>query len=261
VTTDTDARLKERVVRAAQAALVEREFVTPIDVLLGLRWLVPGRLAEWRQGRAPYLEAVIEVGPGKLVAAMELFRVWAESRRLSPVETAYVGRSRDRRPLRFSSGGDPEVERAYRTHWFSPDLSDRRRASLVEREGRPPDLVVISPINDWTCTTCGGTGGLLIMEGPGPVCLACAELDHLVFLSRGDAGLTRRAKRASDLSAVVVRFSRSRGRYERQGILVEQTALERAEAECPPDHAAQARGGSHPGLARPTATRQPARPQ
>jgi hypothetical protein len=32
-----------------------------------------------------------------------------------------------------------------------------------------------------------------------------------------------------------VRFSRSRGRYERQGILVEQTALEKAEQECSED--------------------------
>ena len=31
---------------------------------------------------------------------------------------------------------------------------------------------------------------------------------------------------------MVVRFSRSRGRYERQGILVENSALERAEQEC-----------------------------
>jgi hypothetical protein len=34
------------------------------------------------------------------------------------------------------------------------------------------------------------------------------------------------------LRAVVVRFSRARKRYERQGILVEQAALERAEQEC-----------------------------
>jgi hypothetical protein len=35
--------------------------------------------------------------------------------------------------------------------------------------------------------------------------------------------------------AVVVRFSRSRGRYERQGILVETSALEKAEQECVDD--------------------------
>jgi hypothetical protein len=62
--------------------------------------------------------------------------------------------------------------------------------------------------------------------------LTCADLDHLVFLSRGDTALTRRATKYSTLWAVVVRFSRSRKRYERQGILVEEAALERAEREC-----------------------------
>lgn len=44
--------------------------------------------------------------------------------------------------------------------------------------------------------------------------------------------LTRRAKRGSRLSALVVHFSRARRRYERQGVLVESAALERAEADC-----------------------------
>lgn len=64
---------------------------------------------------------------------------------------------------------------------------------------------------------------------------------HLVFLSSGDAALTRRAKANSRLSAVVVRFSRARRRYERQGILVEEHALQRAEAECLADEEARAR--------------------
>jgi hypothetical protein len=47
--------------------------------------------------------------------------------------------------------------------------------------------------------------------------------------------LTRRARKHSALSAVVVRFSRARKRYERQGVLVEESALEQAEAECSAD--------------------------
>jgi len=80
-----------------------------------------------------------------------------------------------------------------------------------------------------------------MMEDPGPVCLVCAELDHLVFLASGDAALTRRARAGSGLSAVVVRFTRARGRYERQGVLVEAQALAIAEAECLADESARAR--------------------
>jgi hypothetical protein len=61
-----------------------------------------------------------------------------------------------------------------------------------------------------------------------------------VFVERGDAALTRRATRYSALQAVVVRFSRARKRYERQGVLVEEAALSKAEAECFSDADARA---------------------
>ena len=43
------------------------------------------------------------------------------------------------------------------------------------------------------------------------------------------------------LSAVVLKFSKARGRYERQGLLVEEKALDKAEAECLADAEARAR--------------------
>ncbi len=70
------------------------------------------------------------------------------------------------------------------------------------------------------------------MEKDLPLCMSCADLEQLIFLPRGDAALTRRSKKYSTLTAVVVRFSRARKRYERQGILVEEEALARAEQEC-----------------------------
>jgi hypothetical protein len=104
------------------------------------------------------------------------------------------------------------------------------------------EIVVVWALKDWTCVECEEDGGgLLTMEDRGPLCMGCADLGHLAFLPSGDAALTRRAKKASGLSAVVVRFSRARRRYERQGILVEEDALEQAEAECLADADARAR--------------------
>jgi hypothetical protein len=73
------------------------------------------------------------------------------------------------------------------------------------------------------------------LEASEPLCLACARLGDLEFVPAGDAALTRRASKYSTRTAVVVRFSRSRKRYERQGILAETPALERAEQECAED--------------------------
>jgi hypothetical protein len=63
----------------------------------------------------------------------------------------------------------------------------------------------------------------------------------LIFLPSGDAALTRRARKYSTLAAVVLRWSRARKRYERQGLLVEAEALEKAEQECLADSEARAR--------------------
>lgn len=116
--------------------------------------------------------------------------------------------------------------------------------------GTRSEIVVVSALKDWSCVECEGGGGLLTMEDRGPLCLACADLGHLIFLPSGDAALTRRARKASGLSAVVVRFSRARRRYERQGILVEESALQQAEAECLADADARARRRERESLRR-----------
>src|SRR5215216_3435662 len=97
------------------------------------------------------------------------------------------------------------------------------------------DIVVLEILRDSVCSECGdelGRGRWLRLERERPLCMSCADLAHLVFLPSGDAALTRRASRYSALKAVIVRFSRSRGRYERQGLLVEESALAQAEQEC-----------------------------
>lgn len=111
-------------------------------------------------------------------------------------------------------------------------------------EPKSNDIVVFEILRDSTCAECGdelGKGRWLRLEKERPLCMSCADLAHLVYLPRGDAALTRRASRYSSLKAVLVRFSRSRNRYERQGLLVEEAALARAEEECLADSDARAR--------------------
>src|SRR4051794_36300588 len=98
----------------------------------------------------------------------------------------------------------------------------------MDTEGAPAtsadELVVFSTLKPAACSDCGAelaSGSLLRIQKGKPLCMACADLDHLVFLPRGDVALTRRSRKHSALAAVVVRFSRARGRYERQGLLVE----------------------------------------
>jgi len=107
------------------------------------------------------------------------------------------------------------------------------------------DLKVFIATRESFCEECkevlGHKSWITLLKDKGALCLACADMDHLVFLPSGNAALTRRARKHSVLSAVVLKWSRARKRYERQGLLVESEALEQAEKDCLEDSEARAR--------------------
>lgn len=109
----------------------------------------------------------------------------------------------------------------------------------------PDDLKVFITNRDSTCDECGEKLGrkawITLTRDKGALCLSCSDLDHLIFLSPGNAALTRRAHKHSTLSAVVLKWSQSRKRYERQGLLIEEAALEKAEKECLADEEVRVR--------------------
>jgi hypothetical protein len=189
-------------------------------------------MERWRRGQIDCLEEVVRVDGARISEAIGLLRSWATAREFLASPTAYVARTPRRQALRFSRTGNPAAEAQWRTHWISPELSKKQRQRLAEKAGRALELVVIQPLNtEWKCHRCGRTGDLLMMEPPGPACLSCVGLGDLEYLPAGDALLSRRAKAKSTRYAVVVRFSRTRGRYERRGLLVERQALADAQRD------------------------------
>ena len=201
--------------------------------------LAPSHVDARRQGRIDFLEQVIQGNPHKISSAMAMFHEWASEKGLKPTETSYVRRTRNGTvELRFSQTGDSAIEKNYRTHFVSPSLSERKQERLREKLEEAPRPVVFQILGDAQCSECGAEiseGSLLMMEAGQPLCWPCARLDDLEFLPSGDTALTRRATKHSDRTAVVVRFSRSRKRYARQGILVEPAAREKAERESTED--------------------------
>jgi hypothetical protein len=91
------------------------------------------------------------------------------------------------------------------------------------------DLKVFISSRDSICDECGeelGHHAWITLAGEkGALCLACADLEHLVFLPAGNAALTRRSRKHSTLSAVVLKWSRARKRYERQGPQISKLGL------------------------------------
>src|SRR5438552_10301336 len=102
------APLAERVVKAAEAALAAQDYVSPLDVLVGIGWLPPTTVQRWRQGEIDCLEREVSANLPRI--------------------------------------SDPKIEELYRTHWVSPALSEKKRDQLAQKASRAPDLVAIQPL-------------------------------------------------------------------------------------------------------------------
>jgi hypothetical protein len=126
--------LYPRIVHAVADLLHRGKVVTPVDVLVGMSLLTRERLEDWRHGRVPYLERVINCNLARLGRLLRILRFHAHDLNLKPSRTAYMrwGNGPKQR-LRFTKTGDPRLEEAYATHFVWP--GKRSLHPSVSKEG------------------------------------------------------------------------------------------------------------------------------
>ena len=97
------------------------KIVAPVDVIVGVGLLSPEHLEEWRRGRIPYLERVINCNLTRLGRLLRILRFHAHDLNLKPSMTVYMrwGKGLKQR-LQFTKTGDPRLEEAYATHFVWP---------------------------------------------------------------------------------------------------------------------------------------------
>lgn len=230
------SKLEQRVIDAADQVLRRDGAVGPIELLIQLRFLEHVHVEHWKRGSPTIavLEDHIQCGEKKLADTFRFFQQWAEAQGLETAAAVYQGPSRSGgRELRIIADDDPQLQKFYCTRYLRTDHSPARKKQIERKLNKAPDLVVFVMASDEAiCSECGETlvrGDWMFREQEQPLCLTCADLDHLEFLPSGNATLSRRAKKFSPLSAVVVQFNRRRKRYERQGLLATATAIQKAE--------------------------------
>jgi hypothetical protein len=81
------AGVETRVARIAEALLAERQFVRPVDVLVGLGGLAQPNVERWERGRVPAIDLCVSVGTDKVTADFAALRQSAEDRGLKPSES------------------------------------------------------------------------------------------------------------------------------------------------------------------------------
>jgi hypothetical protein len=113
--------LYPRIVRAVEAILQRGKVVAPVDVIVGMGLLTRDHLEDWRRGRVPYLEKVIDCNLARLSRLLRVLRFHAHDLNLKPSWTAYMrwGKGPKQR-LRFTKTSDPRIEEAYATHFVWP---------------------------------------------------------------------------------------------------------------------------------------------
>jgi hypothetical protein len=113
--------LYARIAHATDDILRRGKVVMPVDVLVGMDLLNRKQLEDWRRGRTPYLERVINCNLARLRRVLRILRFHAHDRKLKPSLTVYVrSGSGPKQRLRFTKTGDPRLEEAYATHFVWP---------------------------------------------------------------------------------------------------------------------------------------------
>jgi hypothetical protein len=123
VTTYRGHPLYPRITRAVATLLEKDKVVRPVDVLVEMRLLKREHLEDWRFGRAPYLERVVNCNLSRLSVLLRILRFHADELNLKPSFTVYNRWGKGpKHLLRFSKTGDPNLEKAYATHLVSPAI-------------------------------------------------------------------------------------------------------------------------------------------
>ncbi len=241
-------KLRDRVIDSAEAVLERNGAVGPIELFEQMGFLSPVHVNQWKQGNphCEALEAHVQCGQKKRDQTFKVFFEWVAEKKLEPIEATYSSASHSgAQSLKITVDGDAEKEAFFRTQFRPANLSDAKQQRLKKKLTKTPDLVVYQiTSNSSNCSECAAEifkGECIVLEKGKALCLTCADMDHLEFLPSGNATLTRRSKKLSPLSAIVLRFNRSRKRYERQGILVTSAAIDEAEEQCAADADQRAR--------------------
>ena len=128
--------LERAALDAASRCLKANHHIALVAVFQEMGKLSRKNHEDWRRGRLPYLERVIELNLAQIKAVCRAIHASAQRGRLKPSWTAYVKWGKGgRSPLRFTKSGDPHLERLWAVHYLHPTLV---AGKAVSRTRTPP---------------------------------------------------------------------------------------------------------------------------
>ncbi len=110
--------LEKKTMDAVQEILGEKNFVSAVDIFMKIGKLSQKDYEDWRRGKIPYLERVLQCNLSKASLVMKTYRKVAVQMNLKPSRTAYHQWGKKKGILlQFSKSGKSQIEDAYSTHY------------------------------------------------------------------------------------------------------------------------------------------------
>ena len=142
-----DSELVGKVHSSVYHQCQRRGYAAPVDVLMDIGVLTKQRYEDWRCGKVDYLERVCNCNLKQLSFIMKQIRAYSAKAGYKPSFCYYKRWGVKKKngqghkpviPLRFSKSGNPEIERAYTTHYVDTakceELKKNRAGNSSESE-------------------------------------------------------------------------------------------------------------------------------
>ena len=123
--------LEKNIKRIVSELSDKNGFISSVDVLLKLKYLSQSDYEKWRKGQVEYLEKVCQANLSKLTAINQIIKQISKKMNLEPSLTVYNKYGKGpKQKLRFSKSGNPNIEKAYSTHFINKYQIEKLKENL-----------------------------------------------------------------------------------------------------------------------------------
>ena len=135
----------EKVTRMVNEILQNKDFVSPIEIFMKFEYLTKEDYENWRFGRVPYLEKVLQCNLSKANRILRILKIHAEDIGLKASQSVYKkwGKGKNRIILRFSKYHEKNVDISYSTHY----VITQKRDDKNHKSSNDQNLKSLNPSN------------------------------------------------------------------------------------------------------------------
>ena len=133
---DVNRRESEQAaIGAADRCLKAKGYISMVDVLMEVGKLSREDYERWRFRQVPFLERVLHGNLAQLNVMLSAVQTNSARGHMNASWTAYMSWGKGKRqPLRFSKSGNPNLERAYATHYLLPRAAPATNQALASTD-------------------------------------------------------------------------------------------------------------------------------